>query len=713
MPAINKETARETIRPRRGTQAAWETANPILAVGELVLVYDNSTGQAIAMKSGDGSSRYSQLPFLVSPGAAGVTVADNLTTNSGVQALSAAQGVALNTAIGNAARRSQNLADLADAATARSNLGLAAGALAAAASQSDATAGTDNAKFMTALRVAQAVAALAQAPLVSGTNLKTVNGTSLLGSGNLSIAGGSGAWGAISGTITDQSDLSTALAAKLATSAGAVGTSNLAGLSVTTGKLALGAVGAAQLADIGNNQMLGRVSAGTGSPENLNAAQVKTILSLVKGDVGLGNADNTSDASKPVSTAQQAAIDILATTYSTDVKLDRTQGRDMGVRVLTANETFNVASSPAAVVNGACLVTVQLDATHTFSFGAGISAVGDTVVVGEAGRQYELAFVKRASGVLCVVTKGFLIDTTAPALGTPHVEDAAKSKILVPITEPNTPTLNGTTAGITLGGAGLGGKTCTGVAVVSGNLEITLSAPMAAGDVVTVAVAAGMVKDAANNQSAAMSATSVVNNIAGLTTYLSDNFTGTNGASLLARGPTVGTGVWTDDSTDSGYPSLLVSSNRARANEALLTANFSTAANFFDVGQTQYTAKVKVRPGNRDVGLFIRTARNLSDPGILFLARRFGEFRVTNYGVADLWTGGSCTNDESTEYELKVVVGAPGAPNLITFFVDGAQVYQNTITDFAARSQVGLFIKGDGGGMSNTGGSFDDMLVTA
>ena len=36
-------------------------------------------------------------------------------------------------------------------------------------------------------------------------------------------------------------------------------------------------------------------------------AQVKTTLVLVKGDVGLGNVDNTSDVNKPVSTAQAAA----------------------------------------------------------------------------------------------------------------------------------------------------------------------------------------------------------------------------------------------------------------------------------------------------------------------------------------------------------------------------------------------------------------------
>ena len=38
-------------------------------------------------------------------------------------------------------------------------------------------------------------------------------------------------------------------------------------------------------------------------------AQLKATLTLVKGDVGLSNVDNTTDVGKPVSTAQQAALD--------------------------------------------------------------------------------------------------------------------------------------------------------------------------------------------------------------------------------------------------------------------------------------------------------------------------------------------------------------------------------------------------------------------
>lgn len=54
-----------------------------------------------------------------------------------------------------------------------------------------------------------------QDTLVSGTNIKTINGETLLGSGNIAISGGGSAnWGGIGGTIADQTDLQAALDAK-------------------------------------------------------------------------------------------------------------------------------------------------------------------------------------------------------------------------------------------------------------------------------------------------------------------------------------------------------------------------------------------------------------------------------------------------------------------------------------------------------------------
>lgn len=59
--------------------------------------------------------------------------------------------------------------------------------------------------------------------------------------------------------------------------------------------------------------------------------------SLVKGDVGLGNVDNTADTAKPVSTAQQTAL---------DAKLDDTQ-LDTDV-ILAANSDTRIATQKAA-----------------------------------------------------------------------------------------------------------------------------------------------------------------------------------------------------------------------------------------------------------------------------------------------------------------------------------------------------------------------------
>ncbi len=56
-----------------------------------------------------------------------------------------------------------------------------------------------------------------QVTLVSGTNIKTVNGSSILGSGNVVISADA-AWGSITGTLSSQTDLNSALSGKAATS---------------------------------------------------------------------------------------------------------------------------------------------------------------------------------------------------------------------------------------------------------------------------------------------------------------------------------------------------------------------------------------------------------------------------------------------------------------------------------------------------------------
>jgi hypothetical protein len=111
------------------------------------------------------------------------------------------------------------------------------------------------------------------------------------GSGNVVVAaadcgaGGGGTWGSITGTLSDQTDLQSALDNK---QGGDSDLTAIAGLSPA------------------NDDVIQRKA---GAWTNRTMAQVKTDLALTKSDVGLSNVDNTSDANKPVSTATQAALD--------------------------------------------------------------------------------------------------------------------------------------------------------------------------------------------------------------------------------------------------------------------------------------------------------------------------------------------------------------------------------------------------------------------
>ena len=101
---------------------------------------------------------------------------------------------------------------------------------------------SDNTALQTALDALQTNIDGKQATLVSGSNIKTINSTSLLGSGNINVDSlpsqtgqsgkflttdgtsaswatiqGGGTWGSITGTLSDQTDLQTALNGKQAT----------------------------------------------------------------------------------------------------------------------------------------------------------------------------------------------------------------------------------------------------------------------------------------------------------------------------------------------------------------------------------------------------------------------------------------------------------------------------------------------------------------
>lgn len=117
--------------------------------------------------------------------------------------------------------------------------------------------------------------------------------------------------------------------------------------------IANGAVTLAKMANMATASLIYRRTGGSGAPEVNSLAQLKTDLALAKGDVGLGNADNTSDANKPVSTATQTALDLkapLASPALTGTPTAPTQSQaDDSTKVAT---TAYVRAAIAAVLNG-------------------------------------------------------------------------------------------------------------------------------------------------------------------------------------------------------------------------------------------------------------------------------------------------------------------------------------------------------------------------
>ena len=123
-----------------------------------------------------------------------------------------------------------------------------------------------------------------QDTLVSGANIKTLNGSTILGSGDLVISA-SAAWGGITGTLSDQTDLNTALGLKANTSSlAAVATSGSAS-DLGTGTLPIariadGAVTLAKQADMATASLVYRKTSGSGAPEVQTLATLKTDLGL-------------------------------------------------------------------------------------------------------------------------------------------------------------------------------------------------------------------------------------------------------------------------------------------------------------------------------------------------------------------------------------------------------------------------------------------------
>ncbi len=87
-------------------------------------------------------------------------------------------------------------------------------------------------------------------------------------------------------------------------------------------------------------------------------------VSLVKSDVGLSNVDNTADASKPVSTAQQSAL---------DNKVDKVSGKGLSESDYTSGEKTKLAG-----------IAASADVTSAANVGAAIHGVASKATPADA-----------------------------------------------------------------------------------------------------------------------------------------------------------------------------------------------------------------------------------------------------------------------------------------------------------------------------------------
>jgi hypothetical protein len=177
----------------------------------------------------------------------------------------------------------RSLLALADAAAGRTALGL--GTAATTASGAYDVAG------------AAAAAQAASQPLDSDLTAIAALSTTSYGRAFLALADAAAARTAL-GLGTAATSASSAFDA-----AGAAAAAQAASQPLDSDLTALAAIAPA------NDDLVQRKA---GAWTNRTPAQVKTDLALVKGDVGLGNVDNTADTAKPVSTAQQTALNLKA-----------------------------------------------------------------------------------------------------------------------------------------------------------------------------------------------------------------------------------------------------------------------------------------------------------------------------------------------------------------------------------------------------------------
>jgi uncharacterized ParB-like nuclease family protein len=135
----------------------------------------------------------------------------------------------------------------------------------------------------------------------------------------------------------------------------------------------------AKMANMATGSVLARTTAGAGAPEVISFAALKGAMAFVKGDVGLGNVDNTSDANKPISTATQTALDGKAATAHNHASTSIT---DFAEAVDDRVATLLVAGANVTLTYNDAANTLTIASTGGGGGGMGDGDYGDITISG-------------------------------------------------------------------------------------------------------------------------------------------------------------------------------------------------------------------------------------------------------------------------------------------------------------------------------------------
>lgn len=149
--------------------------------------------------------------------------------------------------------------------------------------------------------------------------------------------------------------------------------------------IANNAVTLAKMADMATASLLGRNTAGTGDPEVLSVSTARTLLLI-------NNVDNTSDSSKPISTATQTALDLKVNTsligaasgivpLNSSSKIDTTY---LPAYVDDVLEYANFGSLPGTGTTGVIYVTLDNNYTYRWSGSAYVRVGASALTADEA-----------------------------------------------------------------------------------------------------------------------------------------------------------------------------------------------------------------------------------------------------------------------------------------------------------------------------------------